>query len=584
MLKQYFVGSLTAFAAVAAQGVYQTNDLVPVYVNSVGPFFNPAETYLYYSLPFCQPDDIEKVSAGLAGNLAGDRVRSSGFQLNFGKNEDNKVLCTARLTKADINKFIHAIEELYNFEILVDGLIAQEFVGYLEEQAFPHAHHTSLYTHTDFTIGYNGNQVIDVTVTMRDLEELFPETEELRLKFTYSVTWQAKPLSESQRDKQVHNQDMFPRTLEVHWLSVINSIMLVALLTGCVSIILLRILKQDIARYNRMGDEEDFGLPGTEEYGWKLIHGDVFRFPEFKRPLCAIVGAGSQFIALAIFIMVLAILDIFNVHRHGALNAAAVVLYAMSSCVAGYISGFLYKQMGGDKWVSNALLTASVFVGPFLTIWSIMNSVAWSYGSTQAIPLGTAIGLAFLWVFVGFPGCIVGSVLGKNRANPMDVPSRTKMIPREIPATHWLRSWPLLSVLGGILPFCAICIELYYVFATVFGRQPYTLFGILLIVFVILMCVTACMTIMLIYFQLSAEDYRWWWNSVWYSGSTSLFIFLYGVYYFEERSSMSGVVQTTDFFGNLIIGCYIFFLMLGTVGFFSAFVFVRYIYSTLKTD
>lgn len=31
---------------------------VPLYVNKVGPYFNPQETYHYYSLPVCRPAKV----------------------------------------------------------------------------------------------------------------------------------------------------------------------------------------------------------------------------------------------------------------------------------------------------------------------------------------------------------------------------------------------------------------------------------------------------------------------------------------------------------------------------------------------
>lgn len=68
----------------------------------------------------------------------------------------------------------------------------------------------------------------------------------------------------------------------------------------------------------------------------------------------------------------------------------------------------------------------------------------------------------------------------------------------------------------------AISVELYYIFATVWGREAYTLYGILLVVFIILISVTACISIALTYFQLSTEDYRWWWRSIFSSGWASM--------------------------------------------------------------
>ena len=66
--------------------------------------------------------------------------------------------------------------------------------------------------------------------------------------------------------------------------------------------------------------------------------------------------------------------------------------------------------------------------------------------------------------------------------------------------------------------FSAISVEMYYIFSTLWGREQYTLYGILGVVFVILLSVTACVSVALTYFQLAAEDYRWWWRSIFSAG------------------------------------------------------------------
>jgi len=47
---------------------------------------------------------------------------------------------------------------------------------------------------------------------------------------------------------------------------------------------------------------------------------------------------------------------------------------------------------------------------------------------------------------------------------------------------------------------------------------------------------------------------------------------------------MDGTLQTVQFFGVNLLACFVFFLMLGTIGFFSSLQFVRYIYGNLKID
>lgn len=65
-------------------------------------------------------------------------------------------------------------------------------------------------------------------------------------------------------------------------------------------------------------------------------------------------------------------------------------------------------------------------------------------------------------------------------------------------------------VMAGFLPFSAIYIELYYIFASMWGHKDYVgpIYPILFIVFIILLIVTAFITIALTYFQLAVEDYR----------------------------------------------------------------------------
>ena len=47
----------------------------------------------------------------------------------------------------------------------------------------------------------------------------------------------------------------------------------------------------------------------------------------------------------------------------------------------------------------------------------------------------------------------------------------------------------------------------------------YTIYSILCIVFIILIIVTAFITVALTYFQLAVEDHRWWWRSFLCGGS-----------------------------------------------------------------
>ncbi|KAI2649099.1 Transmembrane 9 superfamily member 1 [Labeo rohita] len=574
---------------------YKPGDPVILYVNKVGPYHNPQETYHYYTLPVCRPKEVHHKALSLGEVLDGDRMAESLYNIHFKENTERQTLCKLTLSEKEVDQLREAIEELYYFEFVLDDIPIWGFVGYMEESGFlPHSHKVGLWTHLDFNIEYNGDSVIFANVSVKDVK---PEPLEeggggtghgvgsggLMVTHTYSVRWFESTLPHSRRAERLRDYSFFPKTLEIHWLSIINSLVLVVLLLGFVIIILMRVLKNDFARYNV---EEDGGCDDLDQgdNGWKIIHTDVFRFPPYKSLLCAVLGVGAQFLTLATGIIVMALLGMFNVHRHGAINSAAIVLYALTSCVSGYCSCSFYTQIQGQRWVWNIILTSALFSAPLFFTWSVVNSVHWWSGSTQALPATTVLLLLGAWVLVGFPLTVIGGIVGKNRAGNFQAPCRTRNIPRQIPRQPWYKHTAVHMAIGGFLPFSAISVELYYIFATAWGREHYTLYGILLCVFAILLSVGACISVALTYFLLSGEDYRWWWRSVLSTGSTGIFIFVYSLFYYHNRSNMSGLVQSVEFFGYSLLTAFVFSLMLGTVSFWASLAFIRYIYRSLKMD
>lgn len=107
------------------------------------------------------------------------------------------------------------------------------------------------------------------------------------------------------------------------------------------------------------------------------------------------------------------------------------------------------------------------------------------------------------------PLVFVGSYFG-YKSPALEDPVRTNKIPRQIPEQPWYMN-PVFSILiGGILPFGAVFIELFFILTSMWLHQFYYLFGFLCLVFVILVITCAEITIVLCYFQLCSEDYRWW--------------------------------------------------------------------------
>lgn len=83
---------------------------------------------------------------------------------------------------------------------------------------------------------------------------------------------------------------------------------MVIFLTGLVAMILLRTLRNDYAKYTRDDDDiESLEHDISEESGWKLVHGDVFRPPPNLALLAALLGTGVQLALLVLFVILITI-------------------------------------------------------------------------------------------------------------------------------------------------------------------------------------------------------------------------------------------------------------------------------------
>jgi len=241
------------------------------------------------------------------------------------------------------------------------------------------------------------------------------------------VTWEETAHPYKERMK-LYEENFFNR-LEIHWLSIMNSFVLVLLLTGFLAIIIMRILKSDYSRYARAEDEED----DQEDYGWKLIHGEVFRFPPHKSLFAAFIGLGAQCLCILLGIMVLALCGMFAPNNQGSMFTSCIVLYAITSGVGGFVSATYYKQFEGDKWAWNLVLAASLLTGPFVCVFSVVNTIALIYDATPAVPFGTILIVLCILIFVGFPLTLFGGIAGKRTGGEFNAPCRTKNFPREVP-------------------------------------------------------------------------------------------------------------------------------------------------------
>lgn len=86
-----------------------------IWVNKIGPFNNPQETYTYNSLPFCKAPGMEEPEAhalGIGEILEGNELFNSGQRVEFAVDTGRITLCEQTLSDADALKFAAAVRLL----------------------------------------------------------------------------------------------------------------------------------------------------------------------------------------------------------------------------------------------------------------------------------------------------------------------------------------------------------------------------------------------------------------------------------------------------------------------------------------
>ncbi|KAJ9616005.1 Transmembrane 9 super member 2 [Knufia peltigerae] len=617
-----------------APSSYSQGDRVPLTVNALTPSISRHDeqihavvSYDYYhpAFRFCRPEKgPQRVRESLGSIIFGDRIQTSPFELHMAQNETCKMICDSGDFDEKSVRFVRSrINEAYNVNLLVDGLPAAE----LREDPLTHERFSSpgfplgkvredgaviLNNHWDIIVDYHTAglrgtryRVVGVLVQPQSYSEskvtdagkadcavnsgplMLKEGEGTKVTYTYSVYWRPSDTAWATRwDKYLHIIDP-----KIHWFSLINSTIFVIFLVGMVSSILVRALRKDIARYNRLDNINLDDLSGTsavdddiqEDSGWKLVHGDVFRSPRYSLMLSVLLGNGAQLFVMTGVTVAFAMLGFLSPSNRGWLTSIGLLLYTLFGCIGGYISARVYKSFGGEKWKVNIAATPIFVPGIVFGTFFLLNLFVWAKGSSGAVPFTTMLAIIAIWFVISVPLSVAGSWYGFKQP-AIEAPTRINQIPRQIPpVTRSLRPLPSL-LLTGILPFCAIFVELYFIMTSLWTSKIYYMFGFLFICYALMVLTSACTTILLVYFLLCAEDYRWQWRAFFGAGMTGGYVFVNALGFWVTRVSFGGLTGAVLYVGYSALISFLVAVLSGTIGFFASYAFVYRIYGSIKVD
>ncbi|KAF8457211.1 hypothetical protein BGX38DRAFT_836182 [Terfezia claveryi] len=630
---------------------YRDGDPIPLYTNKIASDESKL-SFAYNELSFVCPNSPEgwgskfpqgrSVGLNFGELLRGDRITISDYQLEMGKDVTCQELCTREVAPESVYWARILVTENYGVEWIVDNLPGSTtFVGKDEEakiyapgfrlgevdkesgKIYLNKHVSLLMRYRKvredpsrkLIVGfevYTGGTADQKDDCQKPIELLIPEPSgTLKVKYTYSVYWKEDVTIEWSSRWERFYLDNVTGEIKVHWLAILNSVLIGLVLTGTVGVIMVRTLNKDIQRYNANGDEEgkrlrrlgadgaDVGDGGDElddTTGWKLVHGDVFRPPPYASFFAPIIGSGAQLLVVCMGLAVFSALGVLNPSYRGGFMSFGLFLFIFAGVFSGYFSTRLHLLLDHHSnaasdttstWLRNALCTAILLPSFYLSILLLTNFLVWSQSSSTALPFTTILALFLLWLFINLPLALFGAFLGKRRhtRNPTKIPGRVNLIPRQIPtAVPWYLTPIPSAMIAGLFPFLMIFIELRFVFRAMNSSSSYIMYGFVLLSMFISLFVTAETAMIVTYFLLCLEDYRWWWRSLGTGLGTAAWVAIYATYWYFAYLSFKGFVSAVVYFGYLLAICTGLGIVGGATGWLASWLFVRKIYAAIKTD
>ncbi|ESL08682.1 endosomal integral membrane protein [Trypanosoma rangeli SC58] len=615
------VATLALFLACAAEASpfsivrtiaasYQPGDTIPIMVSPLTSKLRVMPMQ-WKSLAQCPRRDKQQRRRRNIGQLLfGDQLEESAYDVTVLANETCVPLCSVKMTLKDKLYMAKLIGGRYRANMYVDDLPGVEDISISKGRRR---------VNTGYSLGSKSNPIVDGDVTVNnhliftisyhpvdspfhlenrsyrivqfqiaatsvhyknaicDRADLIAGRPQRladgEISYSYSVQWVESPLTWSTR------WDVFmkltTRESKIHWFSIINFFIITLLQTVVLWYVLIRALRRDFLYYKETEAEE------TDETGWKLVHGDVFRRPRGVGLLSICVGTGTQLAMMLGATLCVACMGFISPQSRGTLASTLLFLFVLFGFFNGMVTAVLIKYLRMRSWklifVASVFYPAQMFFGYF-----VLNFIHIVSHAASSASLYSLVTLLLLWQGVSTPLLLVGAAVGFRLS--LTTPVKVNSIPRTIPPAPWYFDSALTILLPGLVPFAAAHVEITYIFGSVWHGTVYYMFGFLVVVYVLSMVIAAQTSVFSTYIQLNRLNYHWWWRSFLTSASYGVWIFLYSIFYYFYNSTLKGFLSAVLFFGYMGMVAYTLCLLSGAVGFLASFLFVRIIYSNVKVD
>jgi len=633
MLRLALFASLLVFGAISFSipGVpiknYENGAKISVFANELDSIKTQLN-FKYYFLKFCDPSnhDTSLTNENLGSKLLGESTQITPYIVLMGQTQHCSKLCTMEFDAEDVKNFAWMIEREYYANLVIDNLPAvyksatgSSHVGYplgykSTKKSIKDKDEYFIHNHLTFKIEYypqgNSSRIVGLTIEPKSVGRMKATSAEVNdtnakdapvgtvgycdghnqvpakvdpqklttgsISFSYDVEFienKEKALgSRWDTYKLLGNEN-------IHWWSIANSFVINLILTTVIGYIMKRTVGNDIRQYNELRTSEDI----QEDRGWKQLSRDVFRPPSKALLLSALIGTGVQVGTMFFLTLIFCCLGFVEHSYRGSLLTTILLFYTFMGMFAGYYSARVYKMFNGLHWIKCTLVTATLYPLINFIIFCSINILLRLEESSSALDPTTTLALIALWFGISIPLVFLGSLIGFKK-QAIQNPSKYNPIPKFIKPQPFYLNANVLCLLGGLLPFGSVFIELVFIMMSIWRHSFYYLFAFLFAVLLILVITSAEISIVITYLQLCNGNHRVWWKSFFNTGSIGLYIFCYSIFYYYTELEIIRFSSIILYFGYMFAVSFTFFIFCGTVGFLSSYWFIRTIYASIRID
>ncbi|KAL7732527.1 hypothetical protein ACLKA6_019165 [Drosophila palustris] len=189
---------------------YNDGEEVMLWKTIVAPYRYKQKTYMYYLLTLCSGYREPRNAT-----FVGVEHKQSEYEVEFKADVERTITCMTAPTDQIVTAFTHAVMNDYWYQMYIDGLPFWGKIGERDENDGKYY----IYTHKKCDIGYNGQQIVDITLSTEKREEL---KEGASYAFSYEVNWKSSEINFENRfvkylDRNFLNKELFDTNFFTKW-------------------------------------------------------------------------------------------------------------------------------------------------------------------------------------------------------------------------------------------------------------------------------------------------------------------------------------------------------------------------------